>query len=259
MSDVTVVLNGYKRPYALKEQYEAYSNQSVGKPEFMFWANLPDGWSAINFDKNVVDNCISAFADRNHGVWARFAYALNAKTPYVCVADDDTIPGSRWLENCLQTMQETKESVLTTRGIRFKTDTYPSPESYEPIGWCNPNEETELVDFGGHCWFFHIRLLKAFWLHSPDILPLNFGEDINLSYAAWAAAGINTYVPKHPKDDTSLWGSTRDKALEYGEDMMATSRNPQASAGMNDYYRWIMSKGYVQVKDRKNGEEKKEN
>jgi hypothetical protein len=249
--NVTVVLNGYKRQYALKEQYDAYMNQSIGSPQIMFWANLPDGWSQINYDRSVVDNCISAFADRNHGVWARFAYALNAKTPYVCVVDDDTIPGSRWLENCFNTLQEKKEeAILTTRGIRIKNENYPAPDSYEPIGWCNPNEEIELVDFGGHCWFFHIRMLKAFWLHSPDILPLNFGEDMNVSYGPWAAGGIKTYVPKHPKNDTSLWGSIRETALEYGEDNNATSRSAEASAGMNEYYKWITQKSYIKVKDR---------
>lgn len=253
MNKITVILNGYKRGHVLKQQYEAYEQQTIGKPNIMFWANLPNGNGLESFDRDSVNQATSAICNNNLGVWARFAFALNAKTPYVCVVDDDTIPGDRWLENCLDTLEELGHgAVLTTRGVRIKNGNYPQPDSYDCLGWSNPNENIEQVDFGGHCWFFPKRLLSAFWLESPDILPLNYGEDIHLSYSAWKVAGINTYVPRHIDPDFS--GSIKEFGLDYGQDENATSRSYEASVGMNQYFAHIMNNGYVPVLQRNSNE-----
>jgi cellulose synthase/poly-beta-1,6-N-acetylglucosamine synthase-like glycosyltransferase len=251
MNKVTVVLNGYKRPHVLTEQYEAYCKQSAGRPEFMFWANL-ERVENIPFDKNVVNHSTSALCNHNLGVWARFAFALNARTEYICVADDDTVPGSRWLENCLTAMDHVGNAVLTTRGVRIKNNNYPQPDSYDVFGWSHPNEIIEEVDFGGHCWFFHKSLLKLFWAYSPDFPPLNYGEDMHLSFAA-SKHGIKTYVPPHPAHNEELYGSIRELGLDYGQDAVATSRLPEASRGMNEYFNAIVSAGYQRVMDRQNG------
>lgn len=252
---VTVVLNGYKRSEASQSQYDAYRKQSVGTPEFLFWGNMPEGVADIPFNKHVVDNCTSAICNKNLGVWARFAYALNAQTPFICIVDDDTIPGEKWLENCIDTIYEiNKPAVLTTRGVKLKNNRYPEPDSYDVYGWCKPNENTEKVDFGGHCWFFHKSLLKLFWFHAPDVLPLNYGEDIHISYSSLLGCGAETFVPKHPENKCELWGSLRESALHYGEDKNATSRNNQASIGMYKYIQHILQKGYTPVVNRENKE-----
>lgn len=251
---VTVVMNGFKRPYAAKEQYEAYRNQSTGTPKFLFWGNYTgDAPIDKTFDKYVIDGSKSAIANTNMGVWARFAYALNASTPYICVADDDTIPGSKWLENCIDTIENLgDQAVLTTRGVRIKNNQYPAPHSYDAVGWCSANENIEQVDFGGHCWFFHKHILKAFWLNAPDVLPLNYGEDIHISFAAWKTAKCNTFVPPHPINNLDLWGSVKEKASAYGEDENATSRSAEASQGMFAHLDWVMRQGYMPILARKN-------
>ena len=249
---VTVVLNGYKRSHAAKEQYEAYRNQSIGTPDFLFWGNTPESIGEndpLPFDKYTVDGCVSAICNKNLGVWARFAYALNASTPFICIADDDTIPGRKWLENCLDVIHTlAKPAVLTCRGVRLNNNQYPLPDSYEAIGWCSENEKLEQVDFGGHCWFFPKTVLKAFWLKSPDVLPLNFGEEIQISVAPKLLGDVETYVPPHPSSDKEFWGSI--DALKYGEDMNAISRRPDACQGMFDYLQWALESGYVPVKMR---------
>ena len=101
---ITVLLNGYKRPHTLKEQYEAVKAQSVGDVDVMFWGNYDES-SMEKFPHDVIENCTAAFCNQNLGVWARFAFALNSYSQYICVLDDDTIPGSRWLENCMNTIQ----------------------------------------------------------------------------------------------------------------------------------------------------------
>ena len=137
MSDgkITVILNGYKRPHALTPQMEALKRQTIKPDMVMFWQNKD---SDVKFDYSPLSNCVVTTSNANFGVWARFAYALNATTEYVCVFDDDTIPGSKWLENCLSTIK-TSEGLLGTIGVIFNDENY---ISYDRWGWSKPNEVT---------------------------------------------------------------------------------------------------------------------
>ena len=58
-------------------------------------------------------------SNRNWGVWPRFLFCAEFKSEYVCVFDDDTIPGSRWIENCLKTMNSTP-GLLGANGVLIR-------------------------------------------------------------------------------------------------------------------------------------------
>ena len=81
---VTVVLNGYKRGQHLETQLEAIKKQTLRPKEIMLWQN-----AGQDFNPEIAGKTTWASCNKNFGVWARFAYALNAKTEYVCVCDDD--------------------------------------------------------------------------------------------------------------------------------------------------------------------------
>ena len=112
MSEITVILNGYKRPQFLKEQINAIENQTIKPKEIMLWQNNSEG-----FENIVPNNIITAVSNKNLGVWARFSYALNAKTEYICIFDDDTIPGSKWFENCLDLFIRPQIVIILTRDM----------------------------------------------------------------------------------------------------------------------------------------------
>lgn len=254
MNNITVVLSGFKRPHTLKEQYEAIKNQTVKDIDIIFWLNLTNSLS-LQFDQNIINECHSVISNTNFGVWGRFTVALNATTKYVCVIDDDTIPGKKWLENCLNTMQ-THRGVLSTRGVIASLGSdlsYPAPGSYTPIGWCDPNETTVRVDMGCHSWFFEKTWLRAFFAEMPDNFPMRFGEDMHLSYAIKKHFDINTYVPPHPKNDKDMWGSLPDTATKYGEESVAVSMDNNANMGMNSYWNFIRKMGYKIVQEEVNG------
>ena len=116
MSDVTVILNGYKRKEQLNEQLDAIRNQSVKVDNVMLWYNHPGDDDMINYD--IMTEIPTAYSNVNLGVWARFAYALNVETEYVCIFDDDTIPGKRWIENCLDTIKK-HNGLLGTIGLLY--------------------------------------------------------------------------------------------------------------------------------------------
>ena len=238
-----MVLSGFKRPHTLKEQYNALINQTV-PVEIMLWVNLID--DNLNFDKDVVNNCQSIVSNTDYGSWGRFSVALNARTKYVCVIDDDTIPGKRWIENCLETIK-THNGVLSTRGVIADKNndlSYPSPQSYTAVGWCNPNETVTRVDMGCHSWFFEKDWLRAFWVDMPQSIPMRYGEDTHLSYAVKKYLNLNTYVPPHPKDNLDLWGSMPDKGMLYGEEPVAISMDYNANVGMNRYWNYVRQNGY---------------
>ena len=240
---VTFVLSGYKRPHTLIEQFQAIKDQTIKDFEIILWVNLT---SNIEFDDNVIKSCKSIVSNQDFGSWGRFIAALNARTKYICVIDDDTIPGNRWLENCLSTIK-THRGILSTRGTIMNKGLdlrYPAPGSYEAIGWCSANEEVTRVDMCCHSWFFEKTWLRAFFAEMPENLPMRYGEDTHLSYAIKKHFGLNTYIPPHPKNDMNLWGSIPEKAFRYGQDAFAISMDNDANIGMNKYWNFVRQMGY---------------
>ena len=237
---ITVILNGYKRSSHFEKQLKAIKNQTLRPKEILFWQNKGD-----DFDINLTNQTTHASCNKNLGVWARFAFALNAKTEYVCVFDDDTIPGSKWLENCYNTIQE-YDGLLGTIGVNFLSD-----HSYNPatrVGWDNPNEQTEQVDIVGHSWFFKREDLATFWRELPDMNHSTLvGEDMHFSYSIQKYLGLNTYVPPHPKGDIEMWGSTL--GWHFGN-VRPTSALPGRMQEMNSYYNHLINNGFKIINDK---------
>lgn len=245
MSDITVILNGYKRPHNLDEQIVALGESTIKPEHIMLWYNNPGG---NVFNTNAIQSTRSAISNVNWGVWARFFYALNARTKYVCVLDDDTIPGARWLENCMNTMA-THRGLLGTVGLIYPPGADHYHAGYVRTGWVDANPDVRRVDFVGHSWFFEREWLSALTREIPDFNVFSTcGEDMHFSYALKKYYDINTYVPPHPAHDRSLWGSLR--AHELGDDMVASWRiAPNQQAGMSTYFKLLRSRGWKLVSE----------
>ncbi len=235
MGEITAILNGFKRPQFLEGQINAIRNQTIPPAEIMLWQN-----NTVGFDTNLTNSITTAASNKNLGVWARFAYALNAKTEYICIFDDDTIPGPRWFENCINTMK-THEGLLGTIGL-----IYHNPTSYRPntrYGWTEVNNDEPIrVDIVGHAWFFKREWLSAYWREFP---PQGFdcvGEDMHFSAMIQKYLGLNTYVPPHPTNDKSLWGSIY--GWELGTEPNALSFIPQNLHLMNNYHNHLINNGF---------------
>lgn len=249
MNDVSVIMSGYKRSYSSKEQYDAIKNQTYKNIDTVFWVNTVKD---VVYDKEVLNGCHTIVSNTNYGVWGRFALALMLPTKYICIIDDDTIPGNQWIENCLETISK-HPGVITTRGITMnpgRDHLYPMTDSYTAHGWCNPNEQVVEVDMGCHCWFFEKRLLTTFWLAMPQPIPMDFGEDMHLSFIAQKYFQLGTYVAPHPISNKNLWGSHSEKGHEYGSDQNAISWNGIANMGMNKYWNQMRKLDYKIVAEK---------
>lgn len=238
---VTIVLNGFKRAKHFNKQMNSIESQTLRPSEILFWQNNGD-----NFDESSTKKTTHAQCNKNLGVWARFAFALNAKTEYICVFDDDTIPGTKWLENCYDTIQK-NDGLLGTIGVRFQ-----SKNSYQPIqrvGWAVPNENVEEVDIVGHSWFFRRDWLSTFWRELPNVKSsFLVGEDIHFSYTLQKYLGKKTYVPPHPKNNMELWGSIPESAWSIGQDSAAISMNQTHLNDMSKIYVDYINKGFKIIK-----------
>ena len=236
---VSVVLNTYRRPQTLKKQYEAVTTQSVIPTEVLLWKNHPEDETEFNFEG--IDGVAIAQNNANYGVWARFAFALTTCSAYICVFDDDTIPGKNWFKNCIDCIENENNGLYGTNGVSFNDLDY---DSYEQHGWAKPNEKSERVDIVGHSWFFHRDLLSAFWRETIPPVSHLCGEDMHFSYSIQKYMGLNTYVPPHPQEDRSLWGSDPDLAYKFGVDKNAISVNCHQGGLFATVLRYYHHKGF---------------
>lgn len=217
---ISVIINCFKRFESLSLQLDAIENQTIKSHEILLWVNASENFD--KFDKKIFNQYKTVISNYNFGVWSRFAHVLNTTGDYVCVFDDDTIPGRKWFENCTNEMQK-EEALYGTRGLIFKDYNYNIDED---VGWHSANRHTTQVDIVGHSWFFPRKYIGAFWNEAPIPTSLFCGEDTHFSYTIQKYLNARTLVPPHPPEDIEMWGSRPDYAWAFGADNNAISRRP---------------------------------
>lgn len=243
---VSVVLNLYKRPANLEKQLELIEKQTLKPKEIILFRDETNPPSDIQIPENIKNKFdLTILSNKNVGVWGRFSAALLADSTHVCVFDDDTMPGCRWLENCHDSMLK-KEALYGTIGILMhKPKKYPF-ENYIRIGWVNPNKRPVEVDLVGHSWFFKKDWLGALWLNSSEMFKFKTaGEDMFFSKQLRKYLNISTYVPPHPKQQFDLYGSNPEFANKLGKDKAALSLNSDNLVKMNKAVKYMLKDGFT--------------
>ena len=245
---MTAVLNVYKRPQTLVKQLYAIQNQSIPPENIIIWKNYAEGITIPEIPEDLKKNVTIIESSKNYGVWARFTCGLLVNSKYVCVFDDDTIPGKDWFQNCTETMK-THCGLLGTIGLRFNRGN--SYWSKEPrVGWDGPNTQVQQVDIVGHAWFFQQNWLHYLWECEPDYVQMfQVGEDIGLSYI-FQKHGINTYVPPHPLNNRNVWGSDKDLAQQYGTEVTSVSCQPDIGNKFDKAFKYYINKGFMTIRNR---------
>jgi hypothetical protein len=243
--DITCILNVFKRPQFFQEQLVALLEQSIPPKRIIIWNNNKE-INLSNFEN--ISNIIIINSSVNLGVWARFFslyYLLSGE--YICVFDDDTIPGNMWLENCINTIKK-HNALIGTIGVYFdKGNTYNVKKRY---GWDGPCDEIKIVDIIGHSWFFKKEWISTLIKELPNIDEkfLTCGEDIHLSYVLSKYLYIPTIVAPHPADNTSIWGSNKEKAIQYGN-IDSTFANTGIEK-FNDVLKYYIEKGFETISNK---------
>ena len=218
-ADITVILNSYRRPYNLQRQINAIKKQTIGCKQIWLWVNQHEDNKGYDYSGLGIDRIFNN--DFNWKFYGRFAGALLADTEYIAIFDDDTIPGSEWFENCLDTMKE-QEGIMGSAGVILNGNRY---VEHDRCGWPTQNAEATEVDLVGHAWFFKREWLQYLWTEKPP--TWDNGEDIQFSYAAQRYGGVKTFCPPHPADKPQMHGSIMGN--ELGIDSKATSNNNETT------------------------------
>lgn len=241
---ITVVLTAFKRIDVLRKQIDAIRAQTVLPNRIvLFQDKVRDDYTVV-----IEDELLDLFddfhiANENIGVWGRFDYARQVvDTEYVCLFDDDTIPGKGWLENCFKQMQ-INEGIYGTIGIILYEKTNYPWSNYCRIGWDRPNEETKEVDFAGHSWFLKTKWLEYMFDGTDNYRKYKYAaEDMTLSYSC-LKQGIHTYIPPHPRNNTDIWGSMPETAMLYGTSNAALSKSGNCAV-MNSAILHLLNDGW---------------
>lgn len=242
--DISVVLTLYKRPQYLEQQLKALEKQSVKPKEILLFQDKATG-TDISIPNNLTFDKIE-IAKTNIGVWGRFDFARqNAKSRYVCIFDDDTIPGSRWLENCLSESLKRK-GLYGGIGIICKNDKY-EDNSFYRTGWSNNTEITMEVDFVGHSWFLEKNWLEWLFENTEKFQKYKIcGEDMTLSFKL-QEHNINTYVPPQPINKIELTSSLY--GTKAGTDKNSLFVN-NGYTKMNEIFNLLIQEGFLTLKYR---------
>ncbi len=228
----------------MEEQVERILNQTLRPREIILWYNAPPKKLGIFERKQLVsfknDKYVKKIiCDYNFGIIPRFTLASCLESEYVCIFDDDTMPGERWFENCLNHV-ESEQALCGTIGLRYLSKTELQTEKPR-MGWEGMNEKLEYVDLVGHSWFFRREWAKYFWDEDP--VSYTFGEDIHFC-AMLQRHGIRSACPPHPHSDKSLWGSVKP---ERGVDKVAISCGSDKSVEFWQVVKHEIERGYKPI------------
>lgn len=241
MDGICIILNVFKRRQALESQLRAVLGQTIKASEVIVWVN---GGSAINVQiPNVAVKVIHSH--ENLGVWPRFSLPLYSDCSFFCVLDDDTLPGPRWLENCMAHFRA-RPGLYGTVGLRFRDPAY---VPHVRFGWPNPNQQALRVDIVGHAWFFDKEMARAYWGQARIPSLQTAGEDIHFSFAIQKALGLSTFVPPHPKEDLSLWGANPVGSMKLGRDQDGVSMQPRAMEKFDKALQHYLKRGFRLYRD----------
>jgi hypothetical protein len=229
------------RPQYLEEQVERVLNQTVPPYELVLWYNAPPKKLGLLERKQLVtfrkDRFVKKIVcDHNFGIIPRFSLASCLAGEYVCIFDDDTMPGKRWFENCLEYV-DAEKAICGTIGLRYLSRTELKTEKPR-MGWEGMNEQIAFVDLVGHSWFFRREWARFFWDEEPVLR--SFGKDIHFC-AMLQRHGVRAACPPHPAADRSLWGSVKP---ERGVDRVAISCSEDRSADFWKVVKTEIERGY---------------
>eukprot|EP00762_Andalucia_godoyi_P008440 ANDGO_04676.mRNA.1 hypothetical protein len=225
-SDVTVILNVWKRVHLLENQIKALLKQTA--PPAHIWVVA---FGSVQYDdaleqvQSIKKLCVGAsidvfYSSENLGYYGRFEIALSAKTRYVWVVDDDVLPGTEFLQFLVHAMRTKYRGVLGSIGWLLpgaRADlSVPFHFHYTQGGVMFPDPWTKVeatrlspVDYLCSTWFMESAWVPLLFRDPP--FTRDTGEDFMLSYAVLRHVGLQTYVLPVDAANKETWGSMEQK------------------------------------------------
>lgn len=234
--DVSIVLTLYKRPEMLEIQLEALEKQSLRPKEILLIQDGTSDGSIVEIPEHLKSRFTKIHVKKeNCGVWERFRFAQeNASCPYVCIFDDDAVPGHRFLENCHTQMMK-RLALYGALGIIAREDkSYPLKKYYR-VGWPEDAHYHKCaeVDFAGHAWFCRKEWIQELFKAPEELQKMKrAGEDMSFSFQL-QKIGIPTVIPPNPEGKKEFYGSLPEYGKSAGKSAVAISSDKSNMEMMN--------------------------
>ena len=148
--------------------------------------------------------------------------------------DDDIIPGSNFIKNCID-CYTSKPGIYGINGCSRELD---DDGIFKIYSW-DRNNSTCINEVIYLCqyWFFPRCVLSAFWteeVSNEHTLNRKIAEDMHLSAMANKYLELKSYVVPQPLDDTSMWGNIA--GVEFGAEDFAIHKQPMYREGMQKMF-----------------------
>ncbi|CAF0937620.1 unnamed protein product [Brachionus calyciflorus] len=244
---ITAVVSLYKRTGLAKRWVESLINQT--HPPKIIWIVYFASPVANQLDTEVAEvksllnqTNTSLFVNKGEmqlKYFGRFQLALQTKTKYVVVFDDDCIPQSRFLESCLYTINtEAYNGILGTKGTPFAENYF-----YGPVSGSDTITEVDVV---GGSWFMEREWVKL--MFRDKMFTWQTGEDWQLCVNARVYGNVRSFVMPVNKDDPrtnavtsdyiaiSNRGDTNGQVQSYRHNLRM-SQNERGDRHMDSYLR----------------------
>ena len=205
-NQVTVVISTFIKPELLEKQIEAVQAQSLKPESIIVWQTKPKEFPPATLPANVrYDNVHFVGTNHDFNLPARFAMTMLAKTPYICLLDDDVLPAKDWLKESYK-LSKIHNAVISPYGIDYKNGVYNDMHSnrYGDHGIHTPLPQE--VDVGGHAWFGRKEWFNLFFKEEP--INEKIADDIHFAYILQKYSDVKIMVSPYPEFNKEIWGNS---------------------------------------------------
>lgn len=251
----SAIITLWKRRDYITEQYRALAHQSIPPREIIY---------IINGDHISSDTVIEAtgplarvlHSDIN-SLYTRFSFAGLARSPYVCVVDDDVIPGFFWMENAMRVCRQYNALAVASGrlyapgALRGFFKVVGSVDKLDE-GYISCARSDTYCDWGCNSYFFKREWIGHILSRPRYLDSWKSYDDIQLAASLFLGGGIPTVTPMQPSSDPRFCASLREK--EYGADKYAIWKTSTDSHFINRkrYLEELITTGFVPVLQRNN-------
>lgn len=198
--NLAVILSSHMRPQMTEQQLLKLRQQTIHAKRIVFLVS--PGLSANEALLSSQETVRTSFP---FTPWRRFYEAAMQDAEWVAILDDDTIPGSRWLEAALDYLKDNTNDVVAARGVKLDDSL-----GEHMVGPGQEPQEITEVDYGENGWVLSRQKLVD--LLGMDILGSNgaFGWSVHLGWAAKQQGGKTVVLPYGTQTAGMLQGPARD-------------------------------------------------
>lgn len=211
----TAVICLWKRDKYIVEQVDAIEAQTIKPKSIIILKNenhikIPDCVTA-NINVKVINSNIN-------NLYFRWLIPYLIDTEFVCIFDDDVIPGSQWIERCLNASAK-NDLLIGASGRKYKEDKQPPWISINPTN----GKEFVYCDWVCNSYFFKSEWVKYIVKWQRFNNSIDTLDDIHLAQSLRFNGNIKSAVLVQPNNEQEKSGNNK---KEYGRDEHALWLRP---------------------------------